>query len=190
MNNNHVVPGRCRQFTPPFPYELFCCDFQMPNKLLIESEKYSEAFLPERKGDASRQMNLACKSHFHKITEQHFHHHFVVFRVLLASLRICCRCALIPAFSVAPLMMYICPVIGRVTRIDTIYSADGRTAQGVYWQSFRNHRRKTLWIFVVWVAFYLFVVFFSSELWLMAVSDIATGRMWLWTPCIDFRKKW
>ncbi|KAF4787674.1 hypothetical protein TURU_168103 [Turdus rufiventris] len=33
--------------------------------------------------------------------------------------------------ALAPLMMYVCPAIGTVTHVDTIYSADGRIAQGV-----------------------------------------------------------
>lgn len=42
----------------PFPCELLCCDFQMPNKLLIMFEKYAGAFLPERTGDANHQMDF------------------------------------------------------------------------------------------------------------------------------------
>lgn len=148
----------------------------MPNKLLIKSKKYSEAFLPERKGDASHQMNLACKSPFHKIADEHFHHHFVVFRVLLAWLKICCRCALIPPFSVTPLMMNICPVIGTVTHVDVIYSADGRTAQatGKALEVTGENPCGSLCFGLV----FLFVCrFFSFELWLMAVSDITNGRM-------------
>lgn len=61
--------------------------------------------------------------------------------------------------------MYICPATGMVTRVDTIYSADGSTAQGVDKASEITGENPcgSLWFGLV---FYLFVVFwFFCFIW-------------------------
>lgn len=78
-------------------------------------------------------------------------------------------------------MMYVCPAIGTVTHVDTIYSADGRIAQGVG-KALENTGENPCGSLCFGLVFHVCRFFFSVELWLMAVSDITKGRMWLWTP--------